>query len=205
MTASWSDQLAQSAEAITVLLAGPLPRTSAWYAALQADARFRVTTWANDPADLSSKIASAPEVLLLDAAIFPGPGDLMAFLTRVQGAAYVLLPVQASPEEAVTVGGVACVKGVYRGEVFLPELTGRMYDTARSLRQAAKPGAAAVWEAGRSGIVPVQMRIVAVWNQTGGVGKTTVSTNLAYEAARRGLPTLLIGLGAPDDLPLILS
>ena len=205
MSASWSDQLAQSAEAITVLLAGPLPRTSAWYAALQADARFRVTTWANDPADLSSKIASAPEVLLLDAAIFPGPGDLMTFLTRVQGAAYVLLPVQASPEEANAVGGVACVKGVYRGEVFLPELTGRMYDTARSLRQAAKPGAAAVWEAGRSGIVPVQMRIVAVWNQTGGVGKTTVSTNLAYEAARRGLPTLLIGLGAPDDLPLILS
>jgi chromosome partitioning protein len=49
------------------------------------------------------------------------------------------------------------------------------------------------------------MRIIAVWNQSGGVGKTTISSNLAYEAARRGLPTLLIGLGAPDDLPLILG
>jgi arsenite-transporting ATPase len=37
------------------------------------------------------------------------------------------------------------------------------------------------------------------------VGKTTIATNLAYQAARRGLPTLLIGLGAPDDLPLILG
>jgi len=42
-----------------------------------------------------------------------------------------------------------------------------------------------------------------VWNQAGGVGKTTVATNLAFEAARRGVPTLLIGLGAPDDLALI--
>ena len=206
MNTTWSDQLSQAAEAVTILLAGPLPRTTAWYAALQADARFRVTTWANDPQDLSLKIASNPEVLLLDAAIFPGPQELVAFLTRLQGAAYVLLPVQATQEELETVSKTPCVKGVYRGDTPLAELNGRMYGDAAALRSVVRPGATNVWEAPvRSGIQPVQMRIIAVWNQTGGVGKTTVSTNLAYESARRGLPTLLIGLGAPDDLPLILS
>src|SRR3989304_9884204 len=39
----------------------------------------------------------------------------------------------------------------------------------------------------------------------GGVGKTPVASCLAYEAGRRGLQSLLIGLGAPDDLPLILG
>jgi arsenite/tail-anchored protein-transporting ATPase len=63
----------------------------------------------------------------------------------------------------------------------------------------------AVWHTPADASPPVGMRILAVWNQAGGVGKTTVATNLAYEAARRGLPALLVGLGAPDDLPLILG
>ncbi len=209
MNAAWNDHQAPTApavEAITILLAGPLPRTSVWYAALQADARFRVTTWANDPQDLSLKIASNPEVLLLDASIFPGPQELVDFLTRVQRAAYVLLPVQANPGELEAIGKVPCVKGVYQGDIPLAEVNGRMYGDAIALRTSLRPGMANVWESSvRSGVLPVQMRIIAVWNQTGGVGKTTISTNLAYESARRGLPTLLIGLGSPDDLPLILS
>jgi cellulose biosynthesis protein BcsQ len=49
------------------------------------------------------------------------------------------------------------------------------------------------------------LRIVTVWNQCGGSGKTTIATNLAYETARRGIRTLLIGLGAPDIAPLMLG
>lgn len=207
MDATWTTNLAQAADAVTVLLGGPQTRTSAWYAALQADARYRVISWAYDVPDLSAKLASNPEVLLLDATIFSGPQDLLQLLTRVQGAAYVLLPLQASEEQFQTVKNASTVKAVYRGEVNLPELARRMYDDVKSMRTSAQPGMNAAWElAGgpRSGM-PVQMRIIAVWNQAGGVGKTTISTNLAYEAARRGLPTLLVGLGSPDDLPLILS
>ena len=49
-----------------ILLAGPMPRVNAWYTALAADARARVTSFATDPQDLAFKIASAPEALLLD-------------------------------------------------------------------------------------------------------------------------------------------
>ena len=34
------------------------------------------------------------------------------------------------------------------------------------------------------------------------MGKSTIATALAFEAASRRLPTLLIGLGAPDPIPL---
>ena len=207
MNTTWSDPPASTpaGEAVTLLLAGPFARTSAWYAALQTDARFRVTTWANDLQDLGFKLAGNPEALLLDAAIFPGPHELVEFLTRVQAAAYLLLPAQASPTEMETVSRMPCVKGAYRGDLAIAELTGRIYGDALALRSTLQPGPAGVWAAPPRGVQPVQMRIVAVWNQTGGVGKTTISTNLAYESARRGLPTLLVGLGAPDDLPLILS
>ena len=207
MDATWTTNLTQAADAVTVLLSGPQARTSAWYAALQADARYRVISWAYDAPDLSAKLASNPDVLVVDAAIFTGPQELLQLLSRVQGAAYVLLPLQASEEQYQVVKNARAVKGVYRGEVNLPELARRMYDDVRLLREAAQPGMNAAWElaGGPHGGMPVQMRIIAVWNQAGGVGKTTISTNLAYESARRGLPTLLVGLGSPDDLPLILS
>ena len=212
MDASWNatpppGKAPDGVETVTVLLAGPQPRTSAWYAALQADARFRVISWSNDPADLSAKIAAGPDVLLLDVTIFPGPPELLNFLARVQGSAYILLPLQTPEEQFQMVKQANAVKAVYRGEINLPELARKIYDDTRMLRQSARPGMSAAWDGigAPRGVMPVQMRIIAVWNQAGGVGKTTISTNLAYESARRGLPTLLVGLGAPDDLPLILS
>jgi chromosome partitioning protein len=204
-TTNHPTSLEQLAEAVTILLAGPMPRVNAWYTCLAADARARVTSFATDPQDLTSKIASAPEALLLDASIYPGPKEMVDLLTRYAGTAYVLLPLEANTETMDNIGKIPSVKGVYRGDVNLVELSGKIFGDVQALRVSSKPGMEALWKPRDGGNSPIGMRIIAVWNQSGGVGKTTVSTNLAYEASRRGLPTLLIGLGAPDDLPLILG
>jgi cellulose biosynthesis protein BcsQ len=200
-----ANSLASSAEAVTILLAGPMSRVNAWYTALAADARARVTSFATDPQDLAFKIASIPEALLLDAGIYAGPKEMVDMLTRYSGAAYVILPQEANAEIADNIARISSVKGVFRGDVNLAELNGKLFGDVQALRQSGKSGMEALWKPRNEGFSPVGMRIIAVWNQSGGVGKTTVSSNLAYEAARRGLPTLLIGLGAPDDLPLILG
>ena len=197
--------LEQVAEAVTILLAGPMPRVNAWYTSLAADARARVTSFATDPQDLISKIVSAPEALLLDAGIYPGPKEMVDLLTRYAGSAYVVLPPEANTEAMDNIAKIPSVKGVFRGDVNLVELSSKIFGDVQALRVSSKPGLQAMWKPREQGSSPVGMRIIAVWNQSGGVGKTTISTNLAYEAARRGLPTLLIGLGAPDDLPLILG
>ncbi len=206
----WPDNSSPS-EAVTILLAGPLPRVNAWYAALAADARARVTTYATDPQDLSCKIDSEPEALLLDAGIYPHPKGVIDMLTGFGGAAYVILPQGVDKEIVDNIRKVPSVKGLYHGDANLAELSGKLFGDVQVLRQSSRSGMEPLWQprsagyspAGGGGIAP--LRIIAVWNQAGGVGKTTVSTNLAYEAARRGLPTLLIGLGAPDDLPLVLG
>ncbi len=195
----------QAADAVTILLGGPMKRINAWYSALAADARARVTSFASDPQDLGLKITSGPEALLLDAGIYPGPKEMVDLLTRFNGLAYVLLPPEASADILETIARIPSVKGVYRGDMNLVELVGKLFGDVQAVRQAGKPGMQLLWRTHEDRSAPVGMRIIAVWNQAGGVGKTTVATNLAYEAARRGLPTLLIGLGAPDDLPLILG
>jgi arsenite/tail-anchored protein-transporting ATPase len=199
------ESLQQAAEAVTILLAGPMPRVNAWYTALAADARARVTSFATDPQDLSFKIASSPEALLIDASIYSGPKDMLDLLTRFSGAAYVQLPPEANSEAMDTIAKIPSVKGVYRGDVNLVEMSGKLFGDVEARRASFQSGMQGLWKPRAEGYSPVGMRIIAVWNQSGGVGKTTIATNLAYEASRRGLPTLLIGLGAPDDLPLILG
>ncbi len=192
-------------ESVVVLLAGPPGRVATWYSTFMADNRFRVLSFATDAEDLNRKLAGNPEVVVLDASIFPGPPPLIEALTRVSGVAHVVLPMEVDPGTRQTVAEIPSVKGVYVGDVNLAELLGKIHADAQARRHMA-PDAGA-WAAERRPKTPAVagLRIVAVWNQAGGSGKSTVATNLAYEAASRGIPTLLIGLGAPDVVPLMLG
>ncbi len=192
-------------EPIAILLAGPVTRIQPWMNQVMSDARFRLVTVAVDAQDLRTKLASNPEVLLLDATIMGDETALIQQLTRLQQcAAYVVTPLQAGADLPQRISQVESVKGAYFADINLAEVIGRVYSDAMALRQRKSGSIDAVWNH-QGGVAggPMGLRIISVWNQMGGVGKTTISTNLAYESARRGFPTLLLGLGAPDDMPLI--
>jgi len=190
---------------VTVLLAGAVEKTTAWYAALQGDARFRVVSFATDAQDLQVKLASGPEVVLLDVTIYPGPDDLRQALTAMSAAVYLVFPPDIANEVVEEFRQIPAVKAAFRGDVNLVELAGRMYADALALRRQA-PAAAPLWTGGGPGRGSVTgLRIVAVWNRCGGAGRSTLAAALALAAARKGLKSLLVGLGAPDVLPLHLG
>jgi cellulose biosynthesis protein BcsQ len=194
----------QSAESVTILLAGLPARTRAWNLSLMGDARFRVIAEAADVADLAAKMAMSPDAALVEAELFNGPAELVQTLSRFNSAIYVILPSAATAQDVEQVKACRPVKAALSGDPNLAELAGRIYADVLAARQATP-----TWEKGlpssSRGGGPTALKIVAVWNQAGGVGKTTIAANLAYESARRGLPTLLISLGAPDDAPLMLG
>ncbi len=205
----WNNPAAAAADTVTMLLAGNPQRTDLWMTALSADTRFRVTTIASTPDDLRAKAITRPDIILIDASIFSDGNHCISEVSRLQDSkVFVVLP-QIPIEEAKAVETalmqLPAVSHVYHVDMNMANAMEAMFAAARAMAAARTGGAA--WNAGGGNgkATPVSTRIVSIWNQMGGVGKTTVSSNLAVEAARRGYPTLLIGLGAPDDLPLIMG
>ena len=200
---SWNTQ---TNDTVTVLLAGPKPRTDVWQTALSKDPRFRVTAIANTPDDLMVKLASGPDVVLMDAIMFADPDGLVSTLRSMSEDVYVVLPqltpnVEQSLRSDLT--GLPHLKGLYAVDMNLQTLVEKVFTDVRVAKLSAGAGAWGAMDG--SGHRPVTARIITVWNIAGGVGKTTLASSLAYLASQRGYPTLLIGMGSPpDDLPMML-
>jgi len=207
MNNDWGTPQAQSGNGqdtpVSILLAHrDMSRTTTWYQALQMDARFRVTSMANDAQDFRSKLVSSPEVILLDATVFDGPKPLVDALTSITGAAYLIVPPTLAENMIAEIKAIPSVKLVYPGDVNIAEFMTRSYSDALSLRRTVPAANQMAWGGGRNSAVVGGLRIMTVWSRAGGTGKTTIATALAQAVARRSLKTLLIGLGAPDVLPL---
>jgi len=195
--------------AATVVLAGAPQVTDMWYGVIANEPRLRVVARALTKEDLAAKLAANPQALLLDPTITRDPDDLAALLKSVQvPLVYVVFPAQVQEAVVQQVQTAVTREGVrfYQDTVNLVELVRTILADVEKVQQASSGngwGGVAAPAGGGRRVVPV--RLVGVWSLAGGVGKTTIASNLAFAAARRGVPTLLVGLGAPDDLPLILG
>ncbi|MEA2008812.1 MAG: AAA family ATPase, partial [Chloroflexota bacterium] len=200
---AWTNS--SSTDTVSVLLAGPQDRVDIWYQTLSGAGRFRISSVAYTGDDFLAKLGGAQDVILLDAACFDGPQALMAAIPRVEAATYVFLPrdvTQTELDQAIQkLERFPQVKKTFVGDTNLPELMREIFALGKSNR-STETGAA--WAGNRrpSGVSPVSPHVIAVWNQVGGVGKTTITSNLGHLAMERGYKTLLIGLDGPDNLPL---
>ena len=205
----WS-QLTQAADgAVPVLLAATPQTAEMWYAVLANEPRLRVVARAVSPEDLKAKLATQPYVILLEALIAPSPQALISLVAGLgEYQIYVMVPgtVPDAEYEAVRqeLEPMPHVQKVFRDSENLVELTRQIVANAQTQQQAGGWNASGNGHGGGARVV-MPVRIVGVYNQAGGVGKTTIATNLAFAASQQGIPTLLIGLGAPDDLPLVLG
>jgi MinD-like ATPase involved in chromosome partitioning or flagellar assembly len=214
-TSSWGLQATPASGSetpVSVLLVGEVgTRLVTWQQTVTMDARFRMAALANDPSDFQAKLSYNPEVVILDAMIFKGPQILLQALTSVTGAAYVILPAWANTSDDPEVKElpdklrtISSVKQIYIGDAPISDLLQRAYSDALVLRKTI--AAPMSWATRNQGMASVSgLRVIAVWNRVGGVGKTTIAAALALAVARRGLRSLLVGLDAPDVLPLHLS
>jgi len=214
-TSSWGQQATPASGTetpVSVLLVGEVgQRLLTWQQSVTMDARFRMAALANDPSDLQAKLSYSPEVVILDAMIFKGPQMLLQALTSITGAAYVILPAWANtsddPEVKELPGKLKTlpsVKQIFIGDAPIADLLQRAYGDALALRKTI--AAPMSWATRNQGMASVSgLRVIAVWNRVGGVGKTTIAAALALAVARRGLRSLLVGLDAPDVMPLHLS
>lgn len=195
---------------VSVLVGGKPGRVQSLYSAFVSDGRFSVESQATSSDDVRAKMQLEPEAMVVEGLIFETPDVFAQTLGGYDGVCFVLFPdgVQLNQEDMDALHAVPCVQQVIRGEPNFPDLAGRVYESAKARRQAsiAQRGGNpnyAMFQGPQAAMAG--WRSIAVWNPQGGVGKSTISQALAMEAAQRNLPSLLIGLGAPDTNPLIMG
>ncbi len=187
---------------LTLVLAAPADRANGWYHAFVTDGRFQVLALATDPGQLGERLALQPDALLVDAGLFSGPDALAAALTDYPGFAVAILPVGIGQSHIEAVRAISGVRETLVGDAPFPLLAARLTEHAAARRRAV---GLTFPERNGAGPAIIGHRRIAVWSLQGGVGKSTLAAALAMESAARRLPTLLVGLGAPDPLPLSLG
>ncbi len=196
--------LPDTSDPVRLLIVAQAARAQALYTHFASDARFAVQAIATDPADARAKLTYDSEVALVELVTFAGPAEFGTTFAAYRGAVAALAPATLPVSDVEAVRQTPCVSQVLPEQSNLPELAGVLYDIARN-RRTAQNGNAASFAPLRGGTATIGFRSLAVWSPQGGVGKSTLALALALEATQRRIPTLLVGLGAPDGIPLILD
>ena len=194
-----------TAERISILVAAPPDHIAPLTNIFRSDARFSLVATATSTEDVRVKMAVKPAVVLAHAQVFESFEAFAQVLGNYDGSLYVILPEKAPPSVIESVREMSPTRDVISGDPNLPELAGRIYGAVSADRQLSLTGQG--YRLGQSGprSAMVGWRCIAVWSLQGGTGRSTIATALALEAAERRLPTLLVGLGVPDVVPLRLN
>ena len=193
---------------MTVLLAGPVDFTEPWYAFLSGDPRFRVVGQTYTAQDLIAKITLRPDALFLHVLLYNNPQEFLQGLATLAGQTrlYVFYPPEVDAQVQNLRPQLPQNLPLLRTDANMVDIAHTVHREVMQQRQQQGQGDWGGTPSGASTPTRVTgVQIVGVWAQTGGVGKTTLATSLAFAAAQRGIPTLLVGLGAPDDLPVNLG
>ncbi len=190
---------------VRLLIVAQSAHAQAFYAAFAADARFAVQAVATSAEDARPKLTLEPEAVLVEVVVFSGPPEFANTFAAYRGAAFAVIPANLGASMADAVRQVPCVQRLTEGEPNLPAMAGEIYAAALARRPAAGAPDDGFTTSRGPGVAMIGWRAIAVWSPQGGVGKSTVALALALEALSRRLPTLLVGLAAPDMTPLILD
>lgn len=192
---------------ITLSLAGPdnpaLMRD--FLTPLTNDARFHFSTTANTMGSLVSNLElGEPDLLIVYADLAPTPEELARVLAGLKHAiAIVLLPVSWAGYQGLF-EQLRPIRKVYILPVMPVELLNVAYGLAQTERTQVSimaPVSSAV--SGGRAAAALGTRVLAVISAQGGVGKTTLSTAIAYElGVRRSVRTLLCPFDLPSPMPL---
>ncbi len=194
---------------VQLIVGAPPSALGALHQAFAGDARFQILATSTAEGDFDAKLGLEPEAAVLDATLFENPNSMAQILASFQGVVYVVVPDVVPADAMEVVQSIPCVKQVTPySQVNFPIMAGQLYDAVVALRKvaiSAHGGNPAFAMFQQSAVRMAGFRAISVWNPKGGVGKSTIATALALEAANRNLPTLLVGLGGPDPNPLILG
>lgn len=212
----WNVPSAMGAEPpITVMLVGAEDKERHWYQILSVDARFRVVSRVATPKAMIDFLAgekNEPEVYFIDGRVFSGPADLREAISKLNGSVYLLVPESADEQTISPLKALPCVKSIYRGDANMQDWVSRAWSDATTKRRMAPPMFSGDDPRPDSNAIPrvaqqvvTGTRVVTVWSRSGGTGRSTVALGLAMASARKGIKTLLVGLDAPDVIPLHLK
>ncbi len=190
---------------IRLLIIGQPGRAQALYTAFAADARFAVQAIATGGPDAKAKLTLDPEAVIAELAVFTSAPEVNDLFAAYRGLVWALLPASITPQQAAAVRQIPCVVAGLEGDPNLASLAGDINAAILARRPVSGGSAAEPFNPLRANTTMIGWRAIAVWSPQGGVGKSTVALALALEATQRRLPTLLVGLGAPDGIPLILD
>lgn len=203
---SWLDsgQPPGRSQKISLLLASPSHQEL--YASLAGDSRFQIAGATGQGEEVAQLLQRhSPQAALVDARLFARPSLLIDALQTYRGVAVLVIPPTLDPEQEERLRTIPCV-----AELVSQQSEARtVFDRLQHLSRQPRPARSGPNPAPASPFPPIPgpgattgWRCIAVWGLEGGVGKTTIARALALDAASRRLRTLLVGLGAPDMLPL---